>query len=109
MAIAEKWSVENMVFGQGGALLQKINRDTQRFAFKSSAQYRDGQWFDIFKDPIDSSKRSKKGRLKLIKVEGEYQTVNLNEEGQDIMELVFRNGELLRDQTFGEVRDQVTL
>lgn len=32
------WSSENWAFGMGGGLLQKINRDTCRFAFKCSAQ-----------------------------------------------------------------------
>lgn len=30
------WSAENIVFGSGGALLQKLNRDTQKCAFKCS-------------------------------------------------------------------------
>lgn len=105
MAISEGWSVENLVFGMGGGLLQKINRDTQRFAFKSSAQYRNGQWHDIFKDPIDGSKRSKKGLLKLIMENGQYKTVNQSDDGEDLLELVFKDGELLRDMTFQEIRN----
>ena len=31
-----EWSSENLVFGSGGALLQKMNRDTQKCAFKCS-------------------------------------------------------------------------
>lgn len=30
------WSTENLVFGSGGALLQKLDRDTQKCAFKCS-------------------------------------------------------------------------
>lgn len=30
------WSTENIVFGSGGALLQKLDRDTQKCAFKCS-------------------------------------------------------------------------
>ena len=30
------WSSENVVFGCGGSLLQKINRDTQKCAYKCS-------------------------------------------------------------------------
>jgi nicotinamide phosphoribosyltransferase len=104
MAINEGWSVENLVFGMGGGLLQKINRDTQRFAFKSSAQCRSGVWHDIFKDPIDSSKRSKKGLLKLIEIDGEYKTVNQDQEGDDLLLPIFKNGELLVDYSFDEVR-----
>jgi nicotinamide phosphoribosyltransferase len=31
-----QWSVENLVFGSGGGLLQKVNRDTQKCALKCS-------------------------------------------------------------------------
>ena len=69
LATLEKagFSSENMVFGMGGGLLQKLNRDTQRFAFKSSAQCRFGQWHDVYKLPKDLSKASKRGRLALVK------------------------------------------
>lgn len=91
----------------GGGLLQKINRDTQRFAFKSSAQKRDGVWYDVFKDPIDGSKSSKKGILKLIKVDGEYKTVRIDDteylEYKDEMVTVFENGVLVKEYDFNEV------
>ena len=32
----EGWSADNLAFGMGGALLQRLDRDTQRFAFKCS-------------------------------------------------------------------------
>lgn len=31
-----KWSADNVVFGSGGSLLQKLDRDTQKCAFKCS-------------------------------------------------------------------------
>lgn len=30
------WSTENVTFGSGGALLQQLNRDTQKCAYKCS-------------------------------------------------------------------------
>jgi nicotinic acid phosphoribosyltransferase len=58
------WSAENIVFGMGGALLQKVDRDSLKFAMKASAASIDGVWHDVFKDPItDAGKKSKKGRL----------------------------------------------
>ncbi len=99
------YAAENMVFGMGGGLLQKVNRDTQRFAFKSSAQCRNGVWYDVSKDPLDASKASKAGRLKLTHAVGErYRTVPLEDPGEDLLELVFLNGEITRRQTFAEVR-----
>jgi nicotinamide phosphoribosyltransferase len=46
------YSADNIAFGSGGALLQKLDRDTQRFAFKCSAIEQDGTWHDVYKDPI---------------------------------------------------------
>jgi nicotinamide phosphoribosyltransferase len=97
--------VSNLVFGMGGGLLQKINRDTQRFAFKCSARMDiNGNWVDVYKEPYDKSKASKRGRLKLIKVEGEFKTVRIEEPGEDLLETVFLNGELIKEYTFDEVR-----
>lgn len=33
---ANKWSADNLAFGSGGALLQRLDRDTQKCAFKCS-------------------------------------------------------------------------
>jgi nicotinamide phosphoribosyltransferase len=58
------YAPENLVLGSGGALLQKVNRDTYRFAQKTSAiKLTDGTWQGVSKDPItDKGKTSKKGR-----------------------------------------------
>jgi len=103
------WSAENLVFGMGGGLLQKVNRDTQRFAFKCSAQKRNGEWIDIFKDPIDGSKKSKRGRLALERIEGAHgtglRTVPEAQAKNDLLEVIFENGEVVREYTFNEVRE----
>lgn len=112
-AMAAGFSVENLVFGMGGGLLQKVNRDTQRFAFKSSAQKRSGVWHDIQKKPLDSSKRSKAGRLALVKFpNGNFATIRKeNSVGvfDDHLIPVFRNGEILNRQTFSEIRDRAAI
>ena len=36
------WSADNIGFGSGGGLLQKLNRDTQKCAFKCSSIIVDG-------------------------------------------------------------------
>lgn len=105
------WAANNIVFGMGGGLLQKINRDTQRFAFKCSAQQRDGIWIDIFKKPLDVSKASKKGILKLVnKGNGQFETVQSrydsveSREVPDVLQTVFKNGEIVKEYTFQECR-----
>jgi len=107
-----KWSAENLVFGMGGGLLQKINRDTQRFAFKCSAQKRNGEWVDIFKNPLDQSKASKKGRLRLQWLEGSHkkvmQTSPLTSFKQpDLLQTVFSNGKLENEISFEQCRKNV--
>lgn len=104
----EGFSAETCVYGQGGGLLQKVNRDTQRSAFKSSAQKRHGWWTDVYKEPRDTSKASKRGRLKLILKDGKYQTVRQEEAGDDLLEVVFENGKLIREQTFDQVKNRLT-
>ena len=44
---SSKWSLDNVTFGSGGALLQKMNRDTQRCAYKCCLATIDGKevWF----------------------------------------------------------------
>ena len=103
------YSIDNVAFGQGGALLQIVNRDDQKFAMKCSAAQVNGEWVDVYKDPFhDSGKTSKKGRLKLIKTEKGFVTINdrdpLYGTAEDMLEPVYENGKLLRDQTFDEVR-----
>ncbi len=105
-----KWSLENIVFGMGGALHQKVNRDTQRFAFKSSYQVCDGKGKNIYKDPLDQSKTSKKGRLALIREKnGVYETIQEldNVVQNDLLKEVFKNGKLLIDYTLNEVKENI--
>ncbi len=99
------WSADNVAFGSGGGLLQNVNRDTSKFAMKCSAVDVDGQWWDVFKDPItDPGKRSKAGRMKLVKTSDSYITTSYDDSRPDELVTVFENGELLVDQTLAEIR-----
>jgi nicotinamide phosphoribosyltransferase len=58
------YAAETLVYGSGGGLLQKVNRDTYSFAQKTSAMKINGEWVDTVKDPVtDSGKKSKGGRF----------------------------------------------
>ena len=48
---ASGWSADNIAFGSGGGLLQKLNRDTQRFKFMCSQVVVAGETRDVFKNP----------------------------------------------------------
>ncbi len=91
--------------GMGGGLLQKVNRDTERWAMKAAEQIRNGVAHACAKDTLDPSKRSMAGRLKTIRNhDGELETVSIHAPGEDLMVPVFENGELLVEHTFDEIR-----
>ena len=109
------WSADNFAFGMGGALLQIVDRDTQRFAMKCSSVQVDGEWRDVVKDPItDSGKRSKGGRVKLFTNSGgEYASgvsapTGWSDKGiggwTDALVTVYEDGAITKSYTFDEVR-----
>lgn len=111
---AAGFSTENVAFGMGGGLLQEVNRDTCKFAMKASAILRNGQWFDVFKDPItDQGKRSKKGVVTTyVNAAGEYRSglVGQTPDGfSDALELVWAAGETFRTQTFEDIRQRANV
>ena len=109
LAIQNGYSADNLVFGQGGALLQIVNRDDQKFAMKCSAACINGKWVNVYKDPItDAGKRSKKGVLKLVKTEGHYETVRDDDPDyrnhENLLKTVFLDGEIVKYQSWDDVR-----
>jgi nicotinamide phosphoribosyltransferase len=111
-------SAENLLLGMGGALLQKVNRDTQKFALKCSYAEVNGKMVNVQKSPtemneqgelIKSFKTSKAGRLKLIQTETRLKTVSEKERGEDILETVFENGAIKKIHTFEEIRERAAV
>jgi nicotinamide phosphoribosyltransferase len=105
------WSADNIAFGMGGALLQQLNRDTQKFAFKCSAALVDGEWRPVFKDPItDPGKNSKHGRLALVQTTpGTFHTVEnvaSASANEDRLVTVFENGEIKKEYDFDSIRQR---
>ena len=105
----KRLSAANITFGMGGELLQRLDRDTLKFAMKASAVCVAGEWRDVFKDPVtDRGKRSKRGRLALIHTEAGYSTIRETDlaGGANQLRTVFHNGEQLIDENFEEVRQR---
>lgn len=107
------YSIENVVFGSGGALLQKVNRDSYKFAQKASAiklRKEDGtfEWKPIFKDPVtDPGKTSKKGLLALEQVDGEYKTVNILDPKLDSeLKVIYDHGKIYANETLDTIRER---
>lgn len=109
------YSADCVIFGSGGALLQKVNRDTLSFAQKASSILVDGEWRGIAKNPVtDSGKRSKEGVLTTVrsKMTGELMPARLDlgaldSEFEDIMQLVYHTGVLYNETTLTDVRARV--
>ena len=116
------YSTTNIGFGMGGALLQKVNRDTQKFAYKCSSVMVDGKWVSVSKDPVtDPMKKSKGGRLELFQnPDGTFATTDIDAASVDgllvgpstvpavpVMRTVWADGNLLQDSTLDEIRARV--
>jgi len=101
------WAADNLAFGSGGALLQKLHRDTQKCAFKCSYAMVNGQGVDVVKDPItDPGKKSKKGRLTLEENNGVWTTVveGKGSPEKDQLVTVFKDGAMLASHAFADIR-----
>lgn len=107
------WSATNIAFGSGGNLLQRHDRDEQKIAVKCSYATIDGQDVDVFKCPVDApDKRSKAGKLALVMIDGVYHTINekdLKDPKDNKLVTVFKDGRLLVDQHFDEIRTRARL
>jgi nicotinamide phosphoribosyltransferase len=111
------WSADNIAFGMGGALLQKLDRDTQKMAFKCS--YVEGNSYtntwqrDVFKAPVtDPGKSSKRGRLKVVRKTGGglyTQPAHLSTNEADQLVEVFRDGQILTSYDFKSIRERTAV
>lgn len=119
---AKGFAVSNCVFGIGSYTYQYNTRDTFGFALKATHSIVDGEERQIFKEPktdTDNFKKSQRGMclvwktsinpidkndLRIICSDG--LSLHDIEENEDInlLEPVFRDGELLRNQSLGEIR-----
>lgn len=112
----DKISAENLVLGMGGALLQKVNRDTQKFALKCSYAEINGDWVNVKKQPVEinedgelvkSFKTSKAGKLKLVKIAERYQTTDVySNHYEDELQTVFEDGVITKLHSFESIRER---
>jgi len=107
------WSIDNLAFGMGGAMLQGVNRDTLKFAMKASEARVENEWRDVYKDPVTQTmKKSKRGRLALVKRDGEFVTIRkteLKDGEENYLKPVFENGKVLVSPTFEEIRERAAV
>ncbi len=111
------WSAENLAFGMGGALLQKVNRDTFKFAYKPCAVQRAGKIVGVKKTPVtDTGKQSLSGVLDVISsVDGQQFVISaqsnaptMDPHPNSMMRTVYHNGVMMTTDTFAAIRTRAT-
>lgn len=104
----------NAVLGIGSYTYQYNTRDTFGFALKSTLCIIDGVEKQIFKDPKTDNgiKKSQKGRVVVLKDGNSLKFVDglglKDNVSGDLLTEVFRDGQLLVDQSFSEIRERLS-
>jgi nicotinamide phosphoribosyltransferase len=107
------FSAQNVAFGMGGGLLQKVNRDTLSFATKlCHIVSDDGIARDVFKKPkTDTGKLSFPGILAVKRVDGVPTVFPANEVSaeENLLKVIYDKGPVkgLRWESFDELRERV--
>lgn len=108
---AKGFASANVVFGIGSYTYQYATRDTLGMAMKSTGGVVNGQWTEIFKDPVTDNgvKKSAKGWLRVEKTEKGYtlldQQVPFSDQGE--LKLVFSDGVLVKETNIDEIRSRI--
>jgi len=122
---AKGFASTNIVLGIGSYTYQYNTRDTFGFAMKATGGEVNGEWKEIFKDPItdDGTKKSKKGLL--VVTQGWQNTNNVikdaigvvdqctweQESGKgnmiQLLTTVFKDGKLVRETTLDQIRTKL--
>lgn len=104
------YAASNLVIGVGG-ILRNHSRDTLGFALKATCVKNNGEYIEIEKSPVtDLGKKSHKGLLRLDRVGDDWVTTDQVapdvESGGELVS-VFRNGKLLIEHHFSDIRSRV--
>lgn len=109
--VYHRWSVDNLVFGSGGGLLvHDAERDTHRFAMKTSEVIIGGLTRDVRKEvATDPTKASKAGRFAVVLPLycAELQTISerdLDTGERDYLRVVYEDGMLVEPVLWDDVR-----
>lgn len=110
---AKGFASTNVVFGIGSYTYQYNTRDTFGYALKSTNCVINGREVQIFKDPKTDNgvKKSQKGRVAVLKDGNSYTfrdglSLSDNIKG-DLLREVFRDGKLLIDENFSDIRARI--
>jgi len=103
----------NVVLGIGSYTYQYVTRDTFGFAVKATYGEVNGEPRNIYKDPKtdDGTKKSAKGLIAVYgdeeKITGWKDQLSREEADAGLLEIVYADGKLLKEQTLAEIRERV--
>lgn len=99
----------NIVFGIGSYTYQYVSRDTFGFAMKATAAVVNGKLIDIYKDPKtdDGLKRSAKGLLRVNADLTLTQQCTSEQEEEGLLRTVFKDGQLMVDDSLAVIRERL--
>lgn len=115
------FAVENVVFGAGSFSFQYNTRDTQGWAYKATYAEIGNKPILVYKDPKtgDGTKTSQKGMVRVYRdengqldfvdgiVAGQVTTDDVTLSNFDLLETVFVDGKVVRNQTLAEIRNMI--
>jgi nicotinamide phosphoribosyltransferase len=109
---AKGFASTNVVLGIGSFTYQYNTRDTFGFAMKATYGEVNGEGRAIFKDPVtdDGTKKSAKGLMRLDAQGNSYilkDQVSWEEESSGALELVFKDGKMVKEYSLKEIRENV--
>lgn len=102
----------NVILGIGSFTYQFKTRDTFGFAMKATSVVVNGERREIFKDPVtdDGVKKSAKGLLKVVLMNGEYilkDQVSEKEESEGELKVIYENGVFLNTISLEKIRENI--
>lgn len=102
----------NVVLGVGSFTSQYLSRDSAGMAVKATAAMVDGKLYELSKDPKtdDGMKKSAKGLLR-VERDGDnfalYDQQSFEQEQQGLLEVVYSDGYLVKEETFSTIRHRL--
>lgn len=104
--LASGYSLENVAFGMGAGLLQKVDRDTFSYAMKANMAVIDGKIINVSKNPAtDRHKRSWDGPIDVAEIDGVLTNVSSTEQSE--LHCVYNNGVVQNRQKFAEIKKRL--
>ena len=111
---AKGFASTNVVLGIGSFTYQYNTRDTFGFAMKATYVEKNGEGFEIFKDPVtdDGIKKSAKGLLKVVQGEkglelkDQISWEELRQEN-NLLKVVYENGKFTNKVSLTEIRNKL--